>query len=266
MQRLDSYTNLRAGMDLARQGDLAVPRLMSHPWRSQHDFYVEKFGKWKITKRITSKSSRFLLNAEWWMETIHVYTISGWSKLVEKWESKTFILQGEESWDDISFSWYQWNKIKADIWQTSWQNGTLKKHTSSTIKRSRFMLYLLQNMTFKNSNSTTQTYRNHKQNTQIPRATCVEFDLPSEWQTWLPRWGFVTLGVSSLECHKVRILDESIYLWGYPSLSRVSVLSSEHQSICQIHLPFFSDSADQWSSRKSNKLKPEPAGLGRGVS
>lgn len=133
MQRLDSYTNLRAGMDLARQGDLAVPRLMSHPWRSQHDFYVEKFGKWKITKRITSKSSRFLLNAEWWMETIHVYTISGWSKLVEKWESKTFIFKGEESWDDISFSWYQWNKIKADIWQTSWQNGTLKKHTSSTI-------------------------------------------------------------------------------------------------------------------------------------
>lgn len=140
-------------------------------------------------------------------------------------------------------------------------------HLKSTPhQRSRFMLYLLQNMTFKNSNSTTQTYRNHKQNTQIPRATCVEFDLPSEWQTWLPRWGFVTLGVSSLECHKVRILDESIYLWGYPSLSRVSVLSSEHQSICQIHLPFFSDSADQWSSRKSNKLKPEPAGLGRGVS
>lgn len=70
---------------------------------------------------------------DWWMETIHVYTISGWSKLVEKWESKSFIFKGEQSWDDISFSWYQRNAIKADIWPTSWQNGTLKKQTSSTI-------------------------------------------------------------------------------------------------------------------------------------
>ena len=183
----------------------------------------------------------------------------------QNWLKSEDIFKGEESWDDISFSWYQWNTIKADIWQTSWQNGTLKKQTSSTITVYALSFTKHDFPELKQYNNVPDL-QNHKQNTQITRATCVEFDLPSEWQTWLPRWGFVTLGVSSLECHKVMILDESIYLKGYPSVSRVSVLSSEHQSICQIHLPFFSDSADQWSSRKSNKLKPEPAGLGRGVS
>ena len=95
------------------------------------------FLRWKVRQIENHQNNHLQVSHvdffEWWMETMHVYTISGWSKLVEKWESKSFKFKGEESWDDISFSWYQWNVIKADIWQTFWPNGTLKKQTSSTI-------------------------------------------------------------------------------------------------------------------------------------
>ena len=55
MQGFDLYTNLRdSGMDLARQGDLAVPRYMTSPKNHQNEVIYIIFvwmlnGEWKTS-------------------------------------------------------------------------------------------------------------------------------------------------------------------------------------------------------------------------